>query len=116
MPLEIQGVNYKLSDPEIATLPEKDGNFEERLFCSGNLGEVPIEEFIKGHKCSKFCDLAGLARLRNSSSLDEQSFIFSVLSLLSVLTVTSDLKNFNLRIINMWPGKADGMTRWQGMP
>ena len=52
MPLKIQGVNYKLSDPEIATLPEKDGNFEERLFCSGNLGEVPREEFIKGHKCS----------------------------------------------------------------
>ena len=71
MLLDIQGVNYKLSDPEIATLPEKDGNFEERLFCSGNLGEVAIDEFIKGHKCNKFCDHAGLAPLRDSSSLVE---------------------------------------------
>lgn len=59
MIVDIQGVNYALCDPEIAssTLMARD---ETILFCSGNLSTAAIEEFLSKHTCNKYCLLLKL--------------------------------------------------------
>ena len=59
MIVDIQGVNYALCDPEIAssTLMARD---ETILFCSGNLSTAAIEVFLSRHTCNKFCQLLKL--------------------------------------------------------
>lgn len=59
MIVDIQGVNYALCDPEIAssTLMARD---ETILFCSGNLSTAAIEVFLSNHTCNKFCKLLKL--------------------------------------------------------
>lgn len=59
MIVDIQGVNYALCDPEIAstTLMARD---ETILFCSGNLSTAAIEVFLSKHTCNKFCQLLKL--------------------------------------------------------
>ena len=59
MIVDIQGVNYALCDPEIAssTLMARD---ETILFCSGNLSTAAIEVFLSNHTCNKFCQLLKL--------------------------------------------------------
>ena len=59
MIVDIQGVNYALCDPEIAssTLMATD---ETILFCSGNLSTAAIEAFFSNHTCNKFCELLKL--------------------------------------------------------
>ena len=59
MIVDIQGVDYALCDPEIAssTLMGRD---ETILFCSGNLSTAAIEVFLSNHTCNKFCLLLKL--------------------------------------------------------
>jgi hypothetical protein len=57
MLLDIQGSEYTLYDPEIATSEIFDDE-DEVLFCCGNLSTVSIDRFLAQHKCSKFCNMA----------------------------------------------------------
>ena len=62
MLLDIQGSNYVLCDPEIATenLTDVDNNGHEILFCCGNLSLIAIETFLNLHICSRYCNMLGL--------------------------------------------------------
>lgn len=61
MVVDLQGSSYDLYDPEIATSTLCEDN--QFLFCTGNLSTVAINNFISKHKCSKFCNIAGLSEL-----------------------------------------------------
>ena len=60
MVVDIQGSNYILYDPEIASKEAYDekGN---HLFCSVNLSGKAIDGFFKSHNCNKFCKLLKLS-------------------------------------------------------
>ena len=57
MLVDIQGSDYSLTDPEVATL---DGSFDDDqlLFCAGNLSDVAYSNFF--HVCNVFCRLLNL--------------------------------------------------------
>ena len=59
MVLDIQGTGYSLYDPEVASSKLFD---DERmvLFCYGNLSTEAIDQFLKEHKCNKYCRLVGI--------------------------------------------------------
>lgn len=61
MLLDIQGSDYVLYDPEIASAELKADN--EYLFCAGNLSHVAITTFTKYHKCNKYCKAIQLTKL-----------------------------------------------------
>ena len=54
MLLDIQGSEYSLYDPEIATQEHCDEDDEYYFYC-GNLSSLSIDNFLKQHKCNKFC-------------------------------------------------------------
>lgn len=59
MLLDIQGAEYTLCDPEIATsalLSEDD----EYQFCIGNLSVEAINKFCQAHSCNTYCKYIGL--------------------------------------------------------
>ena len=56
MLLDIQGSEYSLYDPEIATQEHCDDE-DECYFCCGNLSSLSINNFLKQHKCNKFCKM-----------------------------------------------------------
>ena len=56
MLLDIQGSEYELFDPEIASHKLFDGSV-------GNLSQMTIEKFLLGHKCNVFCDIVGFKSL-----------------------------------------------------
>eukprot|EP00112_Aurelia_sp_Birch-Aquarium-sp1_P022386 Seg6290.2 transcript_id=Seg6290.2/GoldUCD/mRNA.D3Y31 product="Myosin heavy chain kinase B" protein_id=Seg6290.2/GoldUCD/D3Y31 len=59
MVLDLQGVDYMLSDPEISTSTlVEDG---ELNFCSGNLSTDAMTTFFEEHKCNSYCELLKLA-------------------------------------------------------
>ena len=60
MLLDIQGMGYRLIDPEIATTEVMDQDTNEVFFCCGNCSTVGIDTFLAGHKCKKFCTMMGL--------------------------------------------------------
>ena len=63
MVVDIQGCNYTMFDPEIASKEiQKD---EEYLFCTGNLSEAAIDTFITAHKCKIYCDLLNLPNAKS---------------------------------------------------
>eukprot|EP00794_Sanderia_malayensis_P013091 gene13089-14433_t len=58
MVLDLQGVDYVLCDPEIATtILEEDG---ELNFCAGNLSFKAINTFLDGHSCTTYCQMLDL--------------------------------------------------------
>ena len=59
MVLDIQGANYSLCDPEIASSQLVDDN-DNILFCNGNLSSQAIDTFVSQHVCNKFCKLLQL--------------------------------------------------------
>jgi hypothetical protein len=65
MVLDIQGVNYNLCDPEIASSQLRADQADDSpiLFCCGNLSQYAISQFINGHNCNKFCRLLNLPEL-----------------------------------------------------
>ena len=58
MLLDIQGCEYSLIDPEIAS---KELNPVDLLFCAGNLSANAICMFVTNQKCSSYCELLGLS-------------------------------------------------------
>ena len=55
MVFDLQGVGYKLCDPEIATITLlEDG---ELNFCAGNLSSNAIQNFFAHHCCNKYCKM-----------------------------------------------------------
>ena len=60
MLLDIQGSEYSLIDPEIAS---KELNPTDLLFCVGNLSANAISTFVTNHKCSSYGQLLGLSPL-----------------------------------------------------
>ena len=56
MLLDLQGSEYELYDPEIATTTLLSEN-DEVYFCCGNLSTISIDEFNANHKCNKYCDM-----------------------------------------------------------
>ena len=62
MLLDIQGSDYNLYDPEIATKEQFDEE-NEWYFCSGNLSSFAIDNFILQHKCNRYCDMLKLKNM-----------------------------------------------------
>lgn len=63
MVLDIQGVGYSLSDPEIATSELLGSADNSIFFCYGNLSSQAIYKFKEEHICNRFCDLLELDKL-----------------------------------------------------
>ena len=63
MVVDIQGCDYFLFDPEIASREIKSN--EEFLFCTGNLSSAAINNFTQSHKCSWYCELLNLPALKS---------------------------------------------------
>ena len=62
MLLDLQGSDYVLYDPEIATKELLDGeNESETYFCAGNTSYLGIEKFLQEHICSDFCKIMNLS-------------------------------------------------------
>ena len=61
MLLDIQGCGNILCDPEIAS--KRLYADQEMLFCTGNLTEIAITNFIQRHKCNLYCNLLDLPPL-----------------------------------------------------
>ena len=57
---DIQGVNYWLCDPEIASAKLMDEIDSSILFCCENLSKTAIDTFFREHNCNKFCQLLKL--------------------------------------------------------
>ena len=65
MVLHIQGCDYTLFDPEVASKEaSSDGEY---LFCAGNLYNA-IEVFTEVYICNQFCTLLGVTNLKQSDS------------------------------------------------
>lgn len=60
MLVDIQGSQFKLYDPEIATVITPIDENGTLKFCLGNLSQVACDNFIGMHFCNKFCKLIGL--------------------------------------------------------
>ena len=58
MLLDLQGTEYNLYDPEIATAELKDG--DEIYFCAGNTTFLGIQDFLTEHICNHFCNMLTL--------------------------------------------------------
>ena len=58
MVLDIQGADYSLCDPEIASAQLVDD--DNILFCNGNLSSQAIDTFVSQHACNKFCKMLQL--------------------------------------------------------
>ena len=62
--LDMQGVGYRLADPEIATSGlVGDDQSSESYFCTGNLRDYAIKSFSNEHVCNKFCAAANLPKI-----------------------------------------------------
>jgi hypothetical protein len=57
MVTDIQGVDYQLCDPEIASSGLTDPKDDSLFFCIGNLSTEAIGNFFANHSCNKFCNL-----------------------------------------------------------
>ena len=64
--LDIQGSMYSLCDAEIATSELFDGEGTV-YFCSGNLSEHAIPNFVKERVCSVYCVMLALGTLLSSN-------------------------------------------------
>lgn len=61
--VDVQGVGWELTDPEIASITPSvgDGEDEELLFCIGNFRKDAFQKFFMKHKCSMLCIKAELS-------------------------------------------------------
>jgi hypothetical protein len=57
MVTDIQGVDYQLCGPEIASSGPTDPKDDSLFFCIGNLSTEATGNFFANHSCNKFCDL-----------------------------------------------------------
>ena len=63
MLLDIQGSDFTLYDPEIATDNLLDLETNELYFCCGNCTTIGMENFTKIYECNDYCKLMGLSIL-----------------------------------------------------
>ena len=63
MLLDLQGNDYRLYDPEIATTTLMDDIDNETYFCAGNLSINAIKNFLSLHQCNKYCLMLGIKNL-----------------------------------------------------
>lgn len=61
-PKRARSAEYSLYDPEIAT-QEHTNEDDKYYFCCGNLSSLSIDNFLKQHKCNKFCKMMINSRL-----------------------------------------------------
>jgi hypothetical protein len=64
MVLDIQGCEYDLFDPEIASKQVMSEDDSSYLFCTGNLSITAINGFIDQHRCNLYCELFNLPELQ----------------------------------------------------
>ena len=62
MVTDIQGVNYSLCDPEIATAELADPDDQAIRFCTGNLSDTAIKSFLTCHECNRYCEMLKLSK------------------------------------------------------
>ncbi|CAB4028614.1 Transient receptor potential cation channel subfamily M member 6 [Paramuricea clavata] len=62
MVTDIQGVNYSLCDPEIATAELADPDDQAIRFCTGNLSDTAIQSFLTCHECNRYCEMLKLSK------------------------------------------------------
>ena len=60
MLLDIQGSEFTLYDPEIATEEIMDKEHHEIYFCCGNCSTVAIAAFLSDHVCNEYCEMMDL--------------------------------------------------------
>ena len=60
MLLDIQGSEFTLYDPEIATEEIMDKEHHEIYFCCGNCSSLAIAAFLSDHLCNEYCDMMDL--------------------------------------------------------
>ena len=58
--VDIQGGEYDLTDPEIATVGTMYDDDQHLLFCAGNLSTEAYIHFFTSHERGVFCNLLGL--------------------------------------------------------
>ena len=68
MLVDIQGCNFDLYDPEIATISGAYDDNNKLLFCMGNQSEVARNTFFAGHECNEFCKLVQLPIFKDTDT------------------------------------------------
>ena len=63
MVTDIQGIEYTLCDPEIASVTQQDPSDQSIYFCTGNLSTQAIETFFGKHECTMYCKLLKLPEI-----------------------------------------------------
>ena len=63
MLIDLQGVEYSLFDPEIASTTITDDVDNEFMFTTGNLSKRAIDNFSNKHSCNSYCKYIGLKPL-----------------------------------------------------
>ena len=58
--VDIQGANYNLTDPEIATIAGFYDDEQHFFFSAGNYSQKACTNFFHANQCNIFCDLIGL--------------------------------------------------------
>lgn len=61
MVTDIQGVDYTLCDPEVASSELKDPDDNSFRFCTGNLSFQAIDKFLSSHVCNNYCKMLKLS-------------------------------------------------------
>ena len=61
--LDVQGVGFTLTDPEIASAELRDSK-NKILFCSGSHSTLAIQGFLSVHACNNYCSLLGLLKVQ----------------------------------------------------
>lgn len=61
MVTDIQGVDYTLRDPEVASSELKDPDDNFFRFCTGKLSFQAIDKFLSSHVCNNYCNMLQLS-------------------------------------------------------
>ena len=61
MVTDIQGVDYTLCDPEVASSELKDPDDNSFRFCTGKLSFQAIDKFLSSQVCNNYCNMLQLS-------------------------------------------------------
>lgn len=70
--VDLQGSDYNLYDPEIATADDLNHSSTERFFCARNLNELAFDNFFSHHKCNICCKLLSLIQIEMEVEVQEE--------------------------------------------
>lgn len=65
--LDIQGNDYMLFDPEIATSEEAITEGGQLKFCMGNMSQTAVNMFRSLHDCNRYCEIIELKQFSRKS-------------------------------------------------